>query len=200
MKKNLTAIFCMTFLFCLMIIATTAKATKIEYVPTNNGGGNYTLDYTVTNDTLSDPIEWISIYFGQTSDGLNFANTGLFSNFVPDDAGVSQPAGWSSYSFEPSAVDIPGQFNSDIDTSPGIAPGSWLSGFQVTFDMDASGSYDQLYFEVGNFDASHNYQILGNGYTQLAGPAPIPEPSTIILVVLGLATLGLAMKRTSVSN
>ncbi len=210
MTKNWIAVFCFSLLF-LLIVATQTMATKIEYTPTDNGGGNYTLNFAVTNDTLSEDIQWLSIFFGETTNGLNFTNTNKFSDFQPDFWGVNQPAGWLSYSFEPSAIDKPGLFNSDIHDSDAasIAPGHSLSGFSVTFDMAAGASYDHLWFDIGKFEPAPvsfdidgyplgNYTKLGNGYTQpLGGTAPVPEPATLVFLLLGLATFGLAKKKNS---
>lgn len=209
MKKNWMAVFCFTLLFLLSAITQT-MATTIVYTPTDNGSGNYTLDFTVTN-TQAESIQWLKVYFGQTTNGLVFSGCDNFSGFLPDDLGVHQPAGWDSYSFESWAIDTPGQFNADIFGSDGasIASGGTGAGFSVSFDMTA-GSYDGLYFEVGKFSPlsfdpdgyviygpnGENVIKLADGYTQAAGgPPAVPEPTTVALFLLGLATLGLAKKK-----
>lgn len=195
----------MTALVFAISISTVAMATTIEYSATNNGAGttlgttNYTLEFEVINDTLSEDIEWFSVLFGQTTDGWNFDNYDQFSNFLPDDWGLGpapQPLDWFSYSFEPCAIDLPGQFNSDADFD-GIAPGGSLGGFTVSFDWTGVGSYDHLYFEVGRFDG-WDYEWLDDGYTELPDPGtdPVPEPGTMILLVVGLFGLGFLKKRS----
>lgn len=183
----------------LLIMSTVTMATTIEYTDTDNGGDNYTLQFKVFNDTLTEDIEWFSIYFGQTTDGLSFSNVFEFSGFSPDEDGLGpepQPADWDSYSFEPSAIDMPGQFNSDALIS-GITPGpgSFLGGFTVSFNWTGTGSYDNLYFEVGNFDAVGDYNTLDDGYTEKPGTAPVPEPATMTFLIIGLAGLGIFRKR-----
>jgi hypothetical protein len=181
----------LVFLAVLMMIgaAGSASASKIEYTDANLGGGRYALVFDVFNESLSDAIEWFSIYFPD----------GSFTGFSPDANGVgpeTQPAGWVSYSFEPSAIDLQGQFNSDRDSASGIATGSHLDGFTVTFNRTGVGSYDGLYYEVGYFDGSGDYLLSGDGYTEKKNQIPgVPEPGTMALLFAGLAGLGFIKKR-----
>jgi hypothetical protein len=178
-----------------------ASAAKIEYTDTALGAGRHQLTFDVFNDSGSGfNINWFSIYFGQTSVGLNFADWDKFSNFSPNSFGVGlepQPAGWLSYSFEPSAISNPGQFNSDLFSVMGITPGNHLGGFTVSFNMVAPASYDHLYYKVGNFDpASGGYVDQGTGYTEKHQGIPgVPEPGTMALLLAGLSGLAFIRKK-----
>ena len=195
-KLGLTAVL-------LMCTASTALGTSIDYEVLDITGDRYTVEYTVINDTLSEDIVAFSIFFGEDQSltdssipgpGLNFDNWDQYTNFSPDDWGIGtepQPADWDSYSFEPSSIDLPAQFNSDAWVD-GIAVGDSLGGFTVSFDWTGVGSLVSLYFEV--YTAS-SWDAADWGYTEVSGAPPlIPEPSTIALLTLGI-TVGLGLLR-----
>ena len=192
MKKLIVTLVAGIF---LMGMTTTAFATRMLY-SASGGPTTFTLNYTVQNDTLADSIQWLSVYFGQTTDGMNFTQTQMFSNFVPDSSNsIFAPPGWLPYSFEPTAVDNPGIFNSDA-TGSGIAPLGSLGGFKVTFNKQPGATYDHLYFLVGNYDPNGGYNTLDSGYTRpiITGT---PEPSTFLLVGAGLAGLAFIRRKRS---
>ena len=189
----------LVFMAVALILGTAgiAGATRILYTATDNGGGNYTLDLEVVNDTLGEEIGWFSVFFGDTADGLNFENWDQYTNLDPDDWGTTQAGTWEAYSFEPSAIDLPAQFNADATTT-GIGVGASLAGFSVTFDWTGVGSLGDFYFEVGEFDSFGDYVWLDDGYMELADSQPVPEPATILLVATGMLGLGVIRKRKNV--
>lgn len=173
MKKLFFTI--VTFLMAICF-AQTGWAT-IMYSVTDNTGPNYGLAFDVKNDS-GFAVTSFDIFFGDTSDGLNFTDGDQFNNFLPG----SQPAGWSSYSFEPQAFDDPGFFGS-IDTGA-LAIGASVTGFNVTFNWTGTGSYDHLWYIL--YD--ENYAEVETGYTALKDPGQqvVPEPTTLLLFGFGL--------------
>lgn len=199
-KKNAINLTASIVFVTVLLAGGTAMSTEMSYTATDDGSGRYTLDFTVINDTLTEDIEWLSIYFGETADGLTFVGDTVddFNNFAPDDFGGGaepQPTDWFSYSFERSALDTPAQFNSDADVL-GIVANDSLSGFTVSFDWTGSGDFNDLYdlyFDVGLISDDWDYTWLDSGFIAApdtgGGPAPVPEPATMLLFATGLVGL-----------
>jgi hypothetical protein len=156
-------------------IAFAIPSAEFNYVETNSGGRMWRYDYTLFN--TSDP----------------FADVGfdLYEVFFNFDYGatlnvISLPYGW---------VEIQGfDFGTTFSIIPGIppdgadiAPGTSLNGFIFQFDYQAGN----LPFEatIVNLDDFNN-PVIYSGTS-----APVPEPSTMLLLGVGMAGVALLRKR-----
>jgi len=208
LKKTIIGI--VSLLFILLLANNAISMISMEY-SVSNSGTEYTLEFEIFNDVGSlENLDWFEIYFGETTDGLNFTETSDYTNLDPDLWGTENPAGWFSYSYEASpAFNAPAQFNADIDTSgnfaldlgeTGLAPGSSLGGFTVSFDWMGSGAFDQsLYFRTGKLDDNDPdfYSFVEDGYaTRPISSGQVPEPGTMFLLGTGLMIFAFARRRT----
>lgn len=174
--------FIISFTLLLATWATSSQAIIIEYEVINNGADNYTYTYTISNNgTTGSAI---------TGFGIDF-DTGLYyeiSLTTGDVAGWDEIILGSIPSIAPANYDAcSGDFLCD---GPGIGIGESVTGFQVTFDwLGAPGTpgsqsfyiYDATSFEIQEYGNTVLKQQTGGGSTT------VPEPSSLLLLVLGLA-------------
>jgi len=158
------------FLFFTLVLGMTniLHATTLGYTTTNLGENRWEYIYSVSNDTLSSPIEEFTIYF----------DYGLYDNLSVD----TLKLGWDPVVVNPDlilGVPEPGFYDA-LALVSGIAPGVTESGFQVSFDWLAVGIPGIQFFEVVN---PSSFTALDSGNT-----VPVPEPGTLILLGSGLVS------------
>lgn len=156
--------------------AGTTHATAIVYALDYLSGSDWRYTFTLTNDTLAVDVEEFAIYF----DGA------LYSNLAVD----ASPADWDSLVVQPdNGIPADGFFDS-LALVQGIQPGDTLRGFSVTLTYLGTATPGSQPFEV--LDSS--FDVIDSGNTVLAtntepNPEPVPEPSTYLMFLSGLAAL-----------
>ncbi len=131
--------------------------------------------YTVANDTLAVDIEELAIYF----------QVGQYDNLL---AG-SQPGSWDAFVLQPDIVVPADGLYEPFTFVAGIAPGTSLGGFVVSFDFFGTGSPGAQFFEILD---PFTFEPLDTGFTRSA-QQPVPEPGTMAL--LGSLLMGFALMR-----
>jgi hypothetical protein len=135
-------------------------------------GSQWMADFVVTGDGSPSVISDFTIYFPDAS----FAMLSL---------GAS-PAGWDSLIVQPdTALHSPG-FLDSLALGTGIGTGASVSGFDVKFSFLGAGTPPPLRFDIN--DA--NFHAVYSGLTIVTAVAAVPEPETVVLLLVGLGALG----------
>jgi hypothetical protein len=178
LKRSLITLLRRSILFVVPVVVVlglipSARADGISYSLTALGSGNWAYTYTVTNTDEASGLYVFDIYFPSVSstDALNYSNITETAN--PD------PTNWFTTVLLPSAPNLGGIYD-ELATNP-LGQGDSLGGFSVSFTYTGTAALGAQYFEI--YDTS--YDLLGSGTTTLS-TTPIPEPSTLILLVSGV--------------
>lgn len=166
------------FLLVSSVCMTGANATTIDYTATALGANQWRYDYSVTNDTLAVPLKEFTIFFDESLYGQLF--------------NAEAPFGWDPLLIEPdSAIPAPGFFDV-LAMGDGIAPGASLGGFAVSFTYLGAGLPGAQRFSIVD---PVSFAEIDAGITQ--GPAAIPLPGTVWLLLLGSIAFGFTQRSTS---
>lgn len=167
---------CLTLLQC-----PTVYAGIVDYVATPLGGNTWRYDYTITNETPSIGFDELTVYFGVNQ--FELLNT------------AAAPAGWDPLAVQPDTRIPADGFYDALSLGGLLAEGASVSGFSVSFVYLIAGSPGAQSFDMLN---SADFSVVRSGTTTDAS-APVPEPATLALMLLGLGAVA-SMTRRSLSR
>lgn len=161
--------------FVLFICAiSSAQAALITSNFSDLGSNQWSVDLTLTNNSDAAGINEFTVYFSEL----------LFSNLSV----LASPQAWDSFVAQPDLfLGSPGFF--DSYNSQALTLGSTQSGFTIGFTFLGQGAPGSLSFDA--LDADFN--LLSSGATSNA-PTRVPEPSAVLLMLLGGVVLALGRR------
>jgi len=149
-----------------------ASAAVITYELTPEAGNRWTYQYTVSAAASDPVIEEFTVFF----DPALYANLQL----------VSAPPGWDALVIEPDQGLPADGFFDALALASGLAPGSSLGGFGVSFDFLGNGRPGAQNFDIVD---PVTFATISSGSTLLEGGTDLPEPATAWLMGVPLLLL-----------
>lgn len=172
----------------------------------NTGAAPITItNFTVTMNGGSGPVYniWSALTIGVGQDGI-FTQTGSF-NFDSSDNSTGSPPG-PIFPSDPGSNGI-GGCSSTAAAQAAVGITAYCAGRQPIVSFDENGTLVTLndtghIIDTGNYDfvnfspdgnESINWNLIGSG----ANRGGVPEPATWVMMLLGFAGVGLAVRRKS---
>jgi hypothetical protein len=170
----------------LMLAASTRSwAVAVFFTTTNLGGGLFQYDLTVDNTGGAEPIQGLSILNGNSVFGLD----GTSTIGAPQDIGGNPAADWF---FLPPGPPPDSLDYISLDVTADVPVNGSLGGFFFRSMKDPS-TLSGNQFAVDLIGSLTGGPIQGGGGIAQPPPTAIPEPSTVVLLtvgVLGLLAVG----------
>lgn len=158
-------------LFAFVVGSPMVGAVTIEYTLSDNGGSNYTYDYTVTNDDISGGVEEFTIWFDYT----------LYENLFLESA----PTDWDPLLIQPDLGLPDDGFIDLLAFGPVLGLGETLTGLSISFDYLGGATPGSQAFDI--IDAL-TFDVLASGETQTQ-LASVPLPPSLALFLAGLIVI-----------
>lgn len=154
-------------------LANQAFATTVQFDVQNVAGSRWQVDYSISNDTLSQPIEQLTIFFP-----VDFASNLAITS------GVS---GWDALVVQPDPQLPDEGFLDVLATAGGLLVGASVSGFSVQFDYLVTGTPGSQRFEVVD---PRSFAAIDSGFTQV-----VPLPPTLYALLTACCALVVRSRR-----
>jgi hypothetical protein len=155
-----------------------ANAIPIYYEAEALGGNTWQYSYTVANDDPAFAVYEFTIFF----------DLGLYSNLRL----ASAPAGWDPIAIQPDATLPDDGFYDALALGGPLYPGELLSGFSIVFDylgLESPGSQRYDIIDPATFET------LSSGLTEHRASTQVPEPGTLMLLLMGLVGTSLLRRQ-----
>lgn len=152
--------------------ASNATAAVITYELTADTGNRWIYQYTVSAAASDPVIEEFTVFF----DPARYANLLL----------VSAVPGWDLLAIEPDpALPADGFFDA-LALTGGIAPGSSVGGFSISFEFIGNGRPGEQAFDIVD---PVSFATISSGFTRLDEEVELPESGTAWLMLVPLLLL-----------
>lgn len=162
-----------------MLCSAPSFATVITYEATQLGDTTWRYDYSVDNDTLSTPIEELTLFFG----------LGQYANLTD----LGTPSDWDGFVAQPDPLLPDDGFIDVLALAGGVLPGQSLGGFSIVFDWLLGGTPGAQRFDI--IDAV-SFTVIESGFTTLRSPpASVPEPGSLALFGTALLAFWVVRRR-----
>jgi hypothetical protein len=155
--------------------------------------GNWMLDFSVTNNLTSAPLDMGLFFFG-----VSLSDRHIVGSPIGYSGREAEIPIWDNTAFGGSSILYNNNWLSNDNNIPLLVPGTTLSGFQVRVtDLVAPDSVSWFAFGFspntypdGIYTGGDNFWTNNNpGFEGLARAEPVPEPSSLLLIGGGLGCL-----------